>query len=406
MKTNTIDRDFPILKQPIHGKRLAYLDNAATTQKPLCVLDALNNYYTSSNANIHRGVHYLSEKATAQYENAREIVQRFINAPSAAECIFVRGTTDAINLVANSFGETFITAGDEILISAMEHHSNIVPWQMLCQRKKALLKIIPITLQGELDLQSIPGLLNPNVKLLAITHASNALGSLNPIKEIIQLAHQQNIPVLVDGAQSAPHLKIDVQDLDCDFFTFSGHKIYGPTGIGVLYGKKRWLDQMSPYQGGGDMILKVSFTETTYNEIPYKFEAGTPAIAAAIGLGAAVQYLNNLGFSEIMTLEQKLLQTATEALAELRGIRIIGTAKEKVGVISFTLQGVHPHDIGSIVDQYGIALRTGHHCAMPIMDFFKIPATVRISFGIYNNETDIVQLMAALHEVKRIFKMG
>lgn len=407
MNTNVVKNirsDFPILKKLIHGHRLAYLDNAATTQKPQCVIDSLNKYYTEMNANIHRGVHHLSTVASEAYENARITVQKFINAKHAEECIFVRGTTEAINLVASSFGNKFLEKDDEILISALEHHSNIVPWQMLCQNKGAHLKVIPMNEQGELKLEALEKLFSKKTKLLAITHASNALGTLNPLAEIIQKAHAHGIPVLVDGAQSAPHLKIDVQALDCDFFTFSGHKIYGPTGIGVLYGKAHLLETMPPYQGGGEMILQVSFEKSTYNEIPFKFEAGTPAIAEVIALSSALEYLNQLGWDYITAHEKALLLDATEKLSAVPGLKIIGTAKEKVGVVSFTMDGVHPHDIGSIVDQSGVAIRTGHHCAMPIMDFFNIPATARASFGIYNTIDDIDQLIAGLNDVRRIFK--
>ncbi|HQZ87792.1 MAG TPA: cysteine desulfurase [Gammaproteobacteria bacterium] len=407
MSSNTtvhnIRADFPILQKTIHGHPLVYLDNAATTQKPQCVLDALNQYYSGMNANIHRGVHQLSTIATQAFENARASVQKFINAKHAKECIFVRGATEAINLVAASFGGKFVNSGDEILISAMEHHSNIVPWQMLCQTKGAHLKIIPMNKQGELNLETIGQLFNKKTKLLAITHASNALGTRNPLSEIIQSAHAHHVPVLVDGAQSAPHLKIDVQALDCDFFTFSSHKTYGPTGVGVLYGKTHLLEAMPPYQGGGEMILQVNFEKSTYNEIPFKFEAGTPAIAEVIAFGNALEYLERLGWDFITKHEKTLLQDATEKLSAFPGLKIIGTAKEKVGVISFTLDGVHPHDIGSILDQFGIAIRTGHHCAMPIMNFFNVPATARASFGIYNTIDDIDKLISGLHEVRRIF---
>lgn len=404
MNTNTIKSDFPILKKLIHGHPLAYLDNAATTQKPQCVIDTISQYYTDINSNIHRGVHHLSAVATDAYENSRTIVQKFINAKHAKECVFVRSTTEAVNLVAASFGQAFIQPGDEILISAIEHHSNIVPWQMLCQSKGAHLKVIPMNEQGELKLETLEQLFSKKTKLLAIAHASNALGTLNPLADIIQKAHMHHIPVFVDGAQSAPHLKIDVQALDCDFFTFSSHKIYGPTGVGVLYGKADLLEAMPPYQGGGDMILQVTFEKSTYNEIPFKFEAGTPAIAEVIALGTALEYLNHLGWDYITAHENLLLNSATKKLSAFPGLKIIGTAKEKIGVISFTLDGIHPHDIGSIVDKSGVAIRTGHHCAMPIMDFFKIPATARASFGIYNTEDDIEQLIMALYEVRRIFK--
>nr|MBP9764540.1 SufS family cysteine desulfurase [Gammaproteobacteria bacterium] len=371
MSTNTTVRavdniraDFPILRKTIHGHPLVYLDNAATTQKPQCVLDVLSQYYSEKNANIHRGVHHLSTIATEAYENARITVQKFINAKQAKECIFVRGATEAINLVAASFGGKFVNSGDEVLISAMEHHSNIVPWQMLCQAKGAHLKVIPMNERGELKLETIEQLFSKKTKLLAITHASNALGTRNPLAEIIQSAHAHHIPVLVDGAQSAPHLKIDVQALDCDFFTFSSHKTYGPTGVGVLYGKTHLLEAMPPYQGGGEMILEVSFKKSTYNELPFKFEAGTPAIAEVIAFGSALEYLERLGWDFITKHEKTLLRDATEKLSAFPGLKIIGTGKEKVGVISFTLDGVHPHDIGSILDQFGVAIRTGHHCAM------------------------------------------
>jgi cysteine desulfurase/selenocysteine lyase len=410
MSTNTTVRavdniraDFPILRKTIHGHPLVYLDNAATTQKPQCVLDVLSQYYSEKNANIHRGVHHLSTIATEAYENARITVQKFINAKQAKECIFVRGATEAINLVAASFGGKFVNSGDEVLISAMEHHSNIVPWQMLCQAKGAHLKVIPMNERGELKLETIEQLFSKKTKLLAITHASNALGTRNPLAEIIQSAHAHHIPVLVDGAQSAPHLKIDVQALDCDFFTFSSHKTYGPTGVGVLYGKTHLLEAMPPYQGGGEMILEVSFEKSTYNELPFKFEAGTPAIGEVIAFGSALEYLERLGWDFITKHEKTLLRDATEKLLAFPGLKIIGTAKEKVGVISFTLDGVHPHDIGSILDQFGVAIRTGHHCAMPIMDFFNVPATARASFGIYNTIDDIDKLIRGLHEVRRIF---
>ncbi len=405
MDINTIRADFPILKQKIYGYPLAYLDSAATSQKPDSVINALSQFYQQNNANIHRGVYYLSESATKAYENARHSVQRFINAPHAKECIFVRSTTEAINLVAQCFGHLRVQPGDEIALSAMEHHSNIVPWQMLCEKKGATLKILPMNQRGELELDTLEHILTPKTKLLAITHASNALGTLNPIKKIIDVAHAHQVPVLVDGAQSTPHLKIDVQDLDCDFFTFSGHKTYGPTGIGVLYGKSRWLESMPPYQGGGEMISHVSFAKTTYNDLPYKFEAGTPAIAEVIALGTALEYIESIGWDFIRNHEQQLLAYATEALSSLPFIKLIGTAEEKIGVISFTMEGVHPHDVGSIVDQYGVAIRAGHHCAMPIMDFFNIPATARASFGLYNTLSDIDQLLQALQEVRKIFKL-
>lgn len=404
MNFNLVRKDFPILKQSIHGHPLAYLDNANTTQKPQVVIDALTDYYEHTNANIHRAVHYLSEKATKAYEHARETVQHFINAPAAKNCIFVKSTTEAINLVATSFGQRFVRAGDEILISALEHHSNIVPWQLLCKQTGANLKVIPMNKQGELELNQIEDYFTPKTKLLAISHASNALGTLNPIKKIIKIAHAHEVPVLVDGAQTAPHIPIDVQDLDCDFFVFSSHKIYGPTGIGVLYGKTSWLEEMPPYQGGGNMISTVSFERTTYNELPFKFEAGTPAIAEAIALAAALDYLTTIGWHAIQKHEEMLLNYAIQALDALPDIRLIGTASERISVISFVMDGVHPHDIASIVDQQGVAVRAGHHCSMPIMDYFKVPATVRASIGIYNTTADIDQLLQALTEVRKIFK--
>ena len=396
--------DFPILSKTIHGQRLAYLDNAATTQKPQCVIDSLVAYYSNSHANIHRGVHHLSEMATLQYENARKSVQRFIHAKHAKECVFVRGTTEAINLVAHSFGQLAVKEHDEIIISALEHHSNIVPWQLLCQRTGAILKVIPMDTHGELRLEELEKILSPKTRLLAITHISNALGTINPIADIIKQAHAYGVPVLIDGAQSAPHLKIDVQALDCDFFTFSSHKTYGPTGVGVLYAKEKWLEKMPPYQGGGEMILKVTFEEALYNEIPYKFEAGTPAIAEVIAFATALEYLMSIGLDRITQYEKKLLQVAENAMLTIPGLKLIGTAKDKASCISFTLDNIHPHDIGSIVDQKGVAIRTGHHCAMPIMDFFGISSTARASFGIYNTLEDIDQLITALWEVKRIFK--
>ncbi len=404
MELNKFQKDFPILTKTIHGHRLAYLDNAATTQKPLCVIDAIQNYYKETNANIHRGVYQLSEQATNEFEHARHTVQRFLNAKESKECIFTKNTTEAVNLVAHSFGEYCVKAGDRILISTMEHHSNIVPWQMLCERKQAHLDVIPMNKKGELELDQLDQLLTSKTKLLAITHVSNALGTINPLKRIIDTAHQANIPVFVDGAQSAPHLKVDVQDLDCDFFTFSGHKIYGPTGIGVLYGKAHWLEKIPPYQGGGDMIAQVTFDKTSYNDIPFKFEAGTPPIAQAIGLGKALEYIESIGWPLLVQHEQELLQYATQQLTELPDINLIGTAQEKIGVISFTMNNIHPHDIGSIVDQSGVAIRTGHHCAMPIMDFFKVPATARASFGLYNTLEDIDQLITALRKVHTVFK--
>lgn len=407
MNFNSIREQFPLLNKTIYGKRLAYLDSAATTQKPDCVLKALNEYYSNTNANVHRGVHYLSNLATEAFEATRTTVQTFLNAKEAKECIFTRSTTEAINLVAHCFGEVFVKEGDEILVSEMEHHSNLVPWQMLCQRKRATLKIIPINEKGELRLETLDTLLSSKTKLLALPHVSNALGTINPIETIIKQAKAKNIPVLIDGAQAVPHLNIDVQALDCDFYTFSSHKIYGPTGVGVLYGKKRWLEQFPPYQGGGEMILKVTLKENEcnlYNDLPYKFEAGTPAIAEVIAFKTALDFFKGLPLSEIRQHEQQLLQATTTLIEQIPRSRIIGTATQKIGVVSFTLDDIHPHDIGTIADQHGVALRTGHHCAMPVMDFFKIPATARVSFGVYNTEQDVAQLKTALTAVLKLFK--
>ncbi len=403
MDINKLRSEFPTLQQTINGFPLAYLDNAATTQKPSCVIEALTKHYQQHNANIHRSVHTLGEQSTQAYEQTRRTVQKFINAKDSKECIFVKSTTEAINLVATSFG-SFLKPGDEILISEMEHHSNIVPWQMVCARQGAKLCVIPMNDSGELELNTLTNLLSSKTKLLALTHISNTLGTLNPIKEVIALAHTHQIPVFIDGAQSAPHLKIDVQDLDCDFFTFSSHKTYGPTGAGVLFGKAHWLEKMPPYQGGGDMIAKVSFAETLYNELPYKFEAGTPPIAAVIGMGRALEYLMSLDFQAIMQHEDQLLRCATEQLCEIPGLKIIGRPQHKIAVISFTLDNIHPHDIGTIVDQSGVAIRSGHHCAMPVMTFFGIPSTARLSIGLYNTIEDVNQLITALKKAKAMFK--
>jgi cysteine desulfurase/selenocysteine lyase len=395
--------DFPILRQKPHGKPLVYLDNAATAQKPQQVLDALNRFYTSTNSNVHRGVHYLSEQATRDYEDARITVQRFLNARSPREIIFVRGTTEAINLVANSYGRRHVAAGDEVVISTMEHHSNIVPWQMLCEEKGAHLRVIPISDAGEFSLDDFERLLTPRTRLVALVHVSNSLGTVNPVRAVIELAHSRNIPVLLDGAQAVPHLAIDVQELDCDFFAFSGHKVYGPTGIGVLYGKADLLEAMPPYQGGGDMISSVTFAKTTYNVLPHKFEAGTPAIAEAVGLAAALDYVSTLGLERIAAHEHELLTYAMQALADVPSLRLIGTAREKAGVVSFTLAGIHPHDIGTILDQEGIAVRTGHHCCQPVMDRYQVPATARASVGLYNTRDEIDALVRGLQQVKEVF---
>ncbi len=398
-----IKQDFPILNQQVHGHPLAYLDNAATTQKPNCVLKAIDYYYQHDNSNVHRGVHALSERATKSYEAARHKVQEFVNAKHVEEIIFVRGTTEAINLVANSYGRSNLNAGDSVLISTLEHHSNIIPWQMVCEQTGASLKVIPINDAGEINLEAFEKLLTDEVKILAVGHASNAIGTVNPIKFMINKAHEKNIPVLIDGAQAAPHIAIDVQDLDCDFYALSGHKMYGPTGIGILYGKKALLETMLPYQGGGEMISRVTFEKSTYNKIPHKFEAGTPNIAGAIGLHAAIDYLQSVGLDNIAEHEHELLIYATEAMSSIPELRIIGTAKEKIGVVSFILGDIHAHDVGTILDHHGVAIRAGHHCAMPLMDRFEVPATVRASFGLYNTREEIDRLVDALNDVRRMF---
>jgi cysteine desulfurase/selenocysteine lyase len=398
-----IRKDFPLLGQRVRGKPLIYLDNAATSQKPQVVIDTINRYYAAENANVHRGIHFLSEQATQAHEGARDTVRRFLNAVDTREIIFVRGTTEAINLVAQSYGRTFLAAGDEIVISAMEHHSNIVPWQLLCEQVGAKLCIIPFNYHGELLLDEYEKLLNKRTKLVAMVHVSNALGTINPIKQIIDMAHCRNIPVVVDGAQAVPHLPVDVQELGCDFYAFSGHKLFGPTGIGVLYGKADLLERMPPYQGGGDMISVVTFEKTHYNTLPYKFEAGTPNIAGGIGLGAAIDYVTEIGLEAVAAYEHELLAYATEALSTLKGLRIIGTAKEKASVMSFVLDGVHAHDIGTILDHEGIAIRAGHHCAMPVMQRFGVPATARASFAFYNTKAEVDALIRALHKVREVF---
>jgi cysteine desulfurase / selenocysteine lyase len=398
-----IRNDFPILKQQVHGKPLVYLDNAATSQKPQVVIDTVTQYYLAQNSNVHRGVHFLSEQATQAFEGARAKVARFLNASNAREVIFVRGATEGINLVAQSYGRTFIKAGDEILISAMEHHSNIVPWQMLCEQIGARLRVIPFNYDGELFLDEYERLLNEWTKLVAVVHVSNALGTINPIKQIIEMAHRRGIPVLVDGAQAVPHMRVDVQDLNCDFYTFSGHKLFGPTGIGVLYGKADLLEAMPPYQGGGDMISAVTFEKTHYNTLPYKFEAGTPDIAGVIGLGVAIDYLSEIGLDAITAYEHELLTYATDALSTIKDVRIIGTAREKAGVLSFVLDGIHAHDIGTILDHEGIAIRAGHHCAMPVMQRFGVPATARASLAFYNTKEEVDALIRAIHKVIEVF---
>jgi len=396
-------RDFPILQQKIHGKSFVFLDSAASSQKPQCVIDALVHYYQQDHANVHRGVYELSERATKAYENARIKIQRFIRAAHAHEIIFVRGTTEAINLVAQSYGHAQFAKNDEIILSEMEHHSNIVPWQMLAEDLGLVLRVIPVLATGELDLTAYEKLFSSRTKIVAISHASNVLGTINPIQEMIKTAHAHAVPVLVDGAQALPHMPVDVRDLDCDFYTFSSHKAYGPTGIGVLYGKTALLEKMPPYQGGGSMIEHVSFAKTTYAKLPYKFEAGTPNIADAVAFAAAIDYLEKIGMQHVFAHEQALLNYATAKLTTIPGLRIIGTAKNKVGVISFVLDNIHPHDIGTILDHQGVAVRAGHHCAQPLMDRFNIPACVRASFGIYNSQEDVDALIAALLEVKRLF---
>lgn len=398
-----VRKDFPTLQTKVGSYPLAYLDNAATTQKPQVVIDALTHYYTTINANVHRGVHFLSETATEAYEKARQKVQKFINATYAEECVFVRGTTEAINLVASSFGQEFISAGDEIIISVMEHHSNIVPWRMLCDRVGAKLVVLPLTANGELDLSNFDQLLNAKTKLVAVVHVSNSLGTINPIKDIISRAHAKNVPVLIDGAQALAHIKVDVQDLDCDFYAASSHKCFGPMGIGVLYAKRAWLEKMPPYQGGGEMILKVTFDDIKYNHIPYKFEAGTPSVADAIAWGAAIDYLDQLDHVQIRQHETALYDFAMHKLQSLPGIKFYGKAEQKISIISFTLDGIHPHDIGTIANEYGVAIRTGHHCTMPLMDYLDIPGTARASLAMYNNEQDIEQLASALQKVQALF---
>jgi cysteine desulfurase / selenocysteine lyase len=397
-----IRRDFPILHQSVHGKPLVYLDNAATTQKPLAVIEAIEHYYRHDNSNIHRGVHALSERATEQYERARVSVQRFLNAADSKEIVFTRGTTEAINLVAQTYGREHVSAGDEVLITAMEHHSNIVPWQILCEDKGAKLRVAPIDDRGQLLIQEFEKLLGPRTRFVAVTHLSNALGTINPLREMIHMAHRRNIPVLVDGAQAAPRMTVDVQALDCDFYAISGHKMYAPTGIGVLYGKAALLEAMPPYQGGGDMIASVTFEKTIYNRLPYKFEAGTPNIADTIALGAAIEYLEQIGLDRIERHEHDLLAYATQALEKIPDLTIVGAAKDKAGVLSFTMGEIHPHDIGTTLDREGIAGRTGHHCAQPVMQRFGIPATVRASFGLYNTRQDVDALVKGIHKVNEV----
>jgi cysteine desulfurase/selenocysteine lyase len=398
-----IRRDFPILSRQVRGRRLVYLDNAATSQKPRPVIEAISRYYESGNANIHRGVHFLSEHATAEHERAREAMRGFLHAADAREIIFLRGTTEAINLVAQTYGRRHVGAGDEVLITGMEHHSNIVPWQLLCEEKGAKLRVAPINDCGELLLDEFQKLLGPRTKIVALAHVSNALGTVNPVREIVDMAHQHGIPVLVDGAQAVPHMPVDVQALDVDFYALSSHKMFGPTGIGVLYGKTQLLDAMPPYQGGGDMISSVTFEKTTYNKLPFKFEAGTPNVAGAIGLGTAIEYLNQIGMEKIRDYEHELLAYATQTLSAIPGVRLVGQAKERAGVVSFVLAGVHPHDIGTVLDQQGIAIRTGHHCAQPVMLRFAVPATARASFAFYNTWEEVDELAKGIVRVKEVF---
>jgi cysteine desulfurase / selenocysteine lyase len=398
-----IRRDFPVLSQTVNGKPLVYLDNAASSQVPQVVIDRGSKYLAEEHSNIHRGVHYLSQHATTAYEAAREKVKRFINAREAKECIFVRGTTEGVNLVAHSYGKKFIGEGDEILVSQMEHHSNIIPWQMIAEERGAKVRVIPMNERGELIIDEYENLLNERTKIVAVAHVSNSLGTINPIKEITATAHKFGVPVCVDAAQSVPHFPVDVQDLDCDFFVFSGHKMFAPTGSGVVYGKREWLDQMPPYQTGGGMIRSVSFEGTTFAPIPEKFEAGTPAIAAGIGLGAAIDYINSIDFEAAASYENELLEYATSRLSDIPGVMIVGTAADKASVLSFTIEGVHPHDIGTILDQQGIAVRAGHHCAQPVMQFFDVPATARASFAFYNTREEVDKLADAVQKVIEVF---
>jgi len=396
--------DFPLLHTEMRGKPIVFLDSAASSQKPQVVIDAISKYYTSQHANVHRGVYELSQEATDAFELGRERVRSFINAESTDEIIFTRGCTESINLVASCYGKKFLNEGDEVIISAMEHHSNIVPWQMICEEKGATLKVIPLNEKGEIIIDEYKKLLSDKTKIVSIVHISNSLGTINPVKEVIDLAHKKDIPVLIDGAQATLHSKIDVRDLDADFYTFSSHKVYGPTGIGVLYGKRKWLDAMPPYQGGGDMIKTVSFEKTTYNELPFKFEAGTPDISGAIGLGIALEYVKDLGFDAIAEHESELLRYATEKLLAIDGLRIIGTAANKASVISFLIEGTHPYDVGTLLDKMGIAVRTGHHCTQPLMDFYQIPGTVRASFAVYSSKDDVDKLVAGVKRAARMLR--
>lgn len=392
--------DFKILEQEVNNRPLIYLDNAATTQKPESVINAISEYYRTINSNIHRGVHHLSQLATTRFEEAREAIRRYINAKNSYEIIFTRGATESINLIANSFCRAFLKAGDEVIVSEMEHHANIVPWQMACEIAGANLKVLPFDDSGVLMIEKLEELITPKTKIISITHISNSLGTINPIEKVIRIAHSHNIPVMIDGAQAVSHEKVDVQQLDCDFYCFSGHKMYAPMGIGVLYGKEKWLNTMPPYQGGGEMIQQVTFEKTTYNELPFKFEAGTPAVSDVIGLHTAIQYIEKLGIDKILQHEQKLLQYATEQLSVIEGLRIYGTAPQKAAIISFNLEGIHPYDVGVIIDHLGVAVRTGHHCTQPVMQHFQIPGTVRASFALYNTQEEVDRLVEAVKKAK------
>jgi cysteine desulfurase / selenocysteine lyase len=399
-----IRSEFPALHQNVYNKPLIYFDNAATTQKPIQVIEAINNYYRTINSNIHRGVHYLSQKATTAYEESRIAAKNFINANSTNEIIFTKGTTESINLVASGIGKKFLKKGDNIIVSAMEHHSNIVPWQMICEEKEANLRVIPMNENGELLIEKLESLIDENTRIISVAHISNALGTINPIKQIIEIAHKSGIPVLIDGAQAVSHLQVDVKDLDCEFYCFSGHKMFGPTGIGVLYGKEKWLEDLPPYQGGGEMIKEVTFEKTTYNELPFKFEAGTPNVADGIAFKAAIDYITSYGLEEIALYENELLQHATEAVSRIDGLNIYGTAAHKAAVLSFNIKNIHPYDIGTLLDKMGIAVRTGHHCAQPVMDFFGIPGTVRASFAFYNTIEEIDVFVEGIKRAKSILE--
>lgn len=392
--------DFKILEQEVNNRPLVYLDNAATTQKPESVINAISEYYRTINSNIHRGVHHLSQLATTRFEEAREAIRRYINAKNSYEIIFTRGATESINLIANSFCRAFLKAGDEVIVSEMEHHANIVPWQIACEIAGANLKVLPFDDSGVLMIEKLEELITSKTKIISITHISNSLGTINPIEKVIRIAHSHNIPVMIDGAQAVSHEKVDVQQLDCDFYCFSGHKMYAPMGIGVLYGKEKWLNTMPPYQGGGEMIQQVTFEKTTYNELPFKFEAGTPAVSDVIGLHTAIQYIEKLGIDKILQHEQKLLQYATEQLSVIEGLRIYGTAPQKAAIISFNLEGIHPYDVGVIIDHLGVAVRTGHHCTQPVMQHFQIPGTVRASFALYNTQEEVDRLVEAVKKAK------